>query len=94
MRSDKVTLDRMPDLEMCFEIDVNVYTLYEDETVRPCHKSRELFSRKNKTRKVMNLNLYEDHLSYISKLNTHCKKFECILCGRLFGSSTNQSKHT
>lgn len=73
MRSDKVTLDRMPDLEMCFETDINVYTLYEDETVRPCHKSRELFSRKNKTRKVMNLNLYEDHLSYISKLNTHCK---------------------
>ena len=46
MRSDKVTLDRMPDLEMCFETDINVYTLYEDETVRQCYKSRELFSKK------------------------------------------------
>ena len=50
--------------------------------------------KNNKTRKVINWNLYEDHLSYISKLNTYCKKFERILCGRLFGSSTNQSKHT
>ena len=83
----------MSQLEKCFKTNINVFCLKEDETVRPCFKSRQQFPRKDGTPLVMNLNLYENHLSYIKKLNSYCKKFECILCGRLFGSSNDLNKH-
>ena len=40
MRSHVVTLDRMPDLECCFSVNVNVFCLKQNKTVRPLYKSK------------------------------------------------------
>ena len=33
---------------------------------------------------TMILNLYDNHLSYVTKFHSYAKKIECLLCGRLF----------
>lgn len=83
----------MTKLEKWFQTNISMFCLNEDETVRPCFKSREQFPKKAGQPLVMHLNLYENHSSYIEKLNSYCKKFERILCGRRFDSNRNQNKH-
>ena len=41
----------------------------------------------------MNLNLYEDHLSYITDLNVYCKKYECRNCKDLFPTHGKVVRH-
>ena len=93
MRSHVVTLDRMPDLECCFSVNVNVFCLKQNKTVRPLYKSRETFLKENGKPDVMNLNIFENHLSYIKNLNSYCKKFECSLCNRLFNRKNKMFVH-
>lgn len=78
-----MTLDRIPDLERCFQVNVNVFSLQKDKTVKPVYKSREVFKKQNRPY-TMNLNLFENHLSYIKRFHCYAKKVECLLFGRLF----------
>lgn len=58
-------MEDMHRLEECFEINVNIFKLREDGSVEvirrsPCH-----------FKACMNLNLYKNHLSYISNINAY-----------------------
>ncbi|XP_060578349.1 metacaspase-2-like [Ruditapes philippinarum] len=86
-----VTLNRMCDLEQCFETNINVYELSEDKTVQVLYRSREVFS--GETNKTMNLNLFEDHLSYVSTFSSYALKFQCRLCDKLFNRKDNLLQH-
>ena len=77
-RSSAVTLQTLPDLETCFETNINVFELSEDKTVTILYKTREFFKSENSH--TMNLNLFEDHFSYISKFSSYALKFRCTLC--------------
>ena len=83
LKTSNETIDQIPDLERCFRVNVNVFKLQEDKTVTTVYKSREQFMRQNKP-DTMNLNVFENHLSYITRFRCFAKKVECLLCGRLF----------
>ena len=90
-RSSAVTLQTLPDLETCFEININVFELSEDKTVTILYKTREFFKSENSN--TMSLNLFEDHFSYISKFSSYALKFRCTLCEKLFTSKWALGRH-
>jgi hypothetical protein len=76
-----ITMNQKPLLEKLFKIDVNIFTLNEDKTVTPIYKSVQLFSKNGE---VMNLNLYDQHLSLITNLALYSKKYNCLECKKKF----------
>ena len=46
MKSTDITLNVMPDIEMCFHVNVNVFELHEDKTVQILYKSREIYRKR------------------------------------------------
>ena len=73
----RVDLNTLADIEICFNIAINVYSLQED-------KSAEVIRISNLDHKnVMHLNLYENHFSYIIKFKSFAKKYKCTNCGCL-----------
>ena len=91
LKSSDVNLHRMPDLENCFETNINVFELAEDKSVTILYKSMEAYT--SEISKTMNLNLFEDHLSYIVKFRSYAKKFQCRMCPRLFDQKCHVIRH-
>ena len=80
---DGVGLDDLEEVEDLFEVSIHVYSLQEDksaEVVRISEKSYE---------KVMHLNLYDSHFSYITKFKSYAKKYQCPNCSRFIGKVEN-----
>jgi hypothetical protein len=74
-------------LEECFELNINIYVMDEKEVITPVFKSMLRFTD------TMNLNLYENHLSYITKIDVFSSKFKCVKCEKLFRSQSNLKRH-
>ena len=82
-----VGLDELEEVEDEFQISINIYSLQEDksaEVVRISEKSYE---------KVMHLNLYDSHFSYITKFKSYAKKYQCPSCSQFIGRGTNFARH-
>ncbi len=77
----------LPVFEKVFQINLEIYELNEDDVAQPCYKS----SRRYKN--TMYLNLYENHLSLILKMDAYAKKFQCRNCRRLFSHRNDCRKH-
>ena len=82
----------MPDLEKFFRVNINICSMQPDKTVNPVYKSRELYKTNNKP-DTMILNLYYNHLSYVTRFHTYAKKIECLMCGRLFSRLSDLKAH-
>lgn len=90
----ELEMEDMHRLEECFEINVNIFKLREDGSVKvirrsPCH-----------FKACMNLNLYKNHLSYISNINAYSRSYQlaskCFLqpgaaCNMNEGAKTKQN---
>lgn len=63
-----ITLDQLVYFEKCFEINVNLFSLQEDGSAQVIYKSKCKYSND------IYLNLFEHHLSYITKFDTYAKK--------------------
>ena len=83
-------MNQIPLLEHFFEIDVNIFTLNEDKSVTPIYKSVKLFSKNGE---VMNLNLYDQHLSLIINLALYSKKYNCPECKKCFKTNFALNQH-
>ena len=92
-KSAEISIDQMPDLERCFGVNINVFSLHPDKTVKPVFKSRELQKKDNKP-DTMILNLYDNHLSYVTKFLSYASKIECLMCGRLFSRKSKFNAHS
>ena len=66
-----ITLDDLPDFEECFGIDVNVFQMSENRLATPLYRSLKTHQE------ILNLNAFEQHLSYIKDPKMYCKKYEC-----------------
>ena len=66
-----VPFSNMTPFEDCFQINVNVYSLFEDDSAEPMFKSLMRYE------KTMFLNLYDNHFSLITKIESYCKKYKC-----------------
>ena len=73
--------------EECFEINTTIYSLFEDGTVEPIYKSPMRHQR------TMYLNLYDTHLSLITRIASYSRKFKCTYCGHLWKTSRNLHVH-
>lgn len=82
-----LTLRDIPYFESTFDINVHMFQLFEDESCVHIYRSRGTFQE------TMNLNLYEDHLSYIKNLSVYCKKYECRNCKTLFPTHDRVARH-
>ena len=84
-----VQTTQLPEFERCFDIDVDVFTLLRDNTAIPIYLSK---GKRGPNRKIT-LNLYKDHLSYVSHTKAYLLKFSCDGCGRHFDKLSNLKRH-
>ena len=82
-----VEVSMLSDIEIFFQIGINVYSLAEDNTANVVRISNLDY------KSVMHLNLFENHFSYISKFKSYAKKFQCPNCSRIISKSCNLQRH-
>jgi hypothetical protein len=77
-----VTLDDLVVLVQIFSLNVYVYDLIETEAgdIAPRLVRRSPYSFED----TMNLNLYEDHFSYVSDMEKYSDSYLCSKCDRLW----------
>ena len=77
-----VTLDDLVELEQVFSLNVYVYDLQETEAGDIA--ARLVRRSPYKYDDTMNLNLYEQHFSYIKDLRSYSHSYLCSKCDRLW----------
>ena len=77
-----VFIDDIPAIEIFFEVAVNVYSLNENGHAEIVYLSKLSYS-------PMHLNLFKNHFSYIKKMKTFAKRFDCQMCDRIFNRVTH-----
>ena len=82
-----VSLSEMTEFEKLFKINVNVLELKEDETVICLYRSQ---CRHEET---MYLNVYKNHLSYITDIKCYSKSYKCRCCGKVLNRFFNWKRH-
>ena len=85
-----ISIIDLPFIELCFNCPVNVYSLKESGAVEVEYISPLDLSS---TEKIMYLNLYEKHFSYISDIGKYGKKYKCPECDRIFDRNNNFNRH-
>jgi G:T-mismatch repair DNA endonuclease (very short patch repair protein) len=86
---DGISLTEIEDFEDYFKINVNIFQLTDKKVAIPVYRSEAKYS----DCQTMNLNLFENHLSYIQNLKLYCKKYECDRCYKLFHRGYTCLKH-
>ena len=82
-----VSLGEIPLFEETFEINVVIFDLEPDDTVRSIYKSLSTFPS------TIYLNKHDQHISYINKIKTYSKTFKCDNCGKLFETHNIHDTH-
>ena len=78
-----VKLTELPDFEKCFKVNVNVFSLDEDDIATPVYRSKNNYMSNGKKNNLY-LNFYRGHVSYIMNINMYSKKYQCRACLKLF----------
>ena len=73
-----VKLCDIPDLENCFQVNINVFQLLEHQKVTVHYKSQSSFSD------TLYLDMQGNHLSYVKDIDNYAKRYQCPRCDRLF----------
>ena len=84
---DGVTLDDMTKLEECFNIKIKIFNM------NPSGAVNLIFDSINDNKEVMYLNIFDDHLSYITALKKFIKKYQCEKCSKMFKNEWNLKRH-
>ena len=82
-----VQLDDFPELENCFQTNLNVFQLLENRAVTVHYKSMSYFDQ------TVYLDMQDGHLSYIKNFDSYAKRYQCPTCGRIFKRFTVLKKH-
>ena len=86
-----VSLMELATIEEKIQSTINVYQLIEieDSTIQAClvHRSHRRYPDK------LNLNLFEDHFSYITNLGLYSKSYACRSCGKLWKLAGQLHRH-
>ncbi|KAJ8307836.1 hypothetical protein KUTeg_014619 [Tegillarca granosa] len=86
-RFNGLHLNEMLYFEQCFEININIFQLKENGNCLSIYKSHCQYSE------TMYLNMYHNHLSYISNFPSYAKKYQCHTCHRHFALINNMKRH-
>lgn len=82
-----IQLSELSHFEKCFQIQATVCELREDGTVIVRHHPTTKFQEK------IYMNLFEQHLSYITKFTAYAKKIQCPVCDRHFKRLADIKRH-
>ena len=82
-----VKLEEIPKFEEAFNINVNIYSLSEDDQATVIYKSAGLYED------TLYLDKYLNHVSYINNFKFYANKFSCRKCKRFFKRSDLCNKH-
>ena len=82
-----VSLEDMSLLEECFNVKIKVYSINEDAAVNV------IFDSISSNSNVIYLNVYHNHLSYITNYTKFIKKFQCLKCSKLFKREWDMKRH-
>ena len=82
-----VTLSDIPELEDLFRINVNIFSKDANTSVTSIYTSMKSHPD------VLYLNLYSNHLSYITNFKTYAQKFKCKHCHVINQHIGNHKKH-
>ena len=77
-----VKLEELSKFEEVFAININIYSLDENDKATAIYKSAGLY-----------LDKYLNHVSYINNFKAYAKKFTCRKCKRFFDQSNNCNRH-
>ena len=80
--SDQIHLYMMPELEKCYQKNINVHKLLEDGTVVPRYLSLGHYDE------GVHLNVWENHLSLILDFEKYERKYTCAFCHKCFRENT------
>lgn len=81
IRTIEIDFNNICRVEQCFDININIFSLNIDKSIKPIYKSRQ---KQNNGKETMYLNIFENHLSYITKFKSFVHKFKCKNCQKLF----------
>ena len=81
-----VCISHLPDVERIFQVSINVHSLQEDGHAEVVYLSRLNYP-------VMNVNLYKQHYSFISKFDSYAKRFSCLICDSTSDRADNLKRH-
>ena len=82
-----VDLQYFHEVEKCFELNINVFSLLEDKTAISIYKTVCNYPR------TMKVYMYDNHLSLIVNLEAYCRKYKCIHCEKLFKTFKQCKRH-
>ena len=99
-----IPLQLMFEFQKCFGIHVNIYYKGKDKVVTPIYlsllpKHRSVHDSDcslpvpSSRSKILNMNLSNDHLSYVIKFGNYAKKYGCGSCARHFPNLTHYKRH-
>ena len=76
-------------IENCFSLNVNVYAFEwkEQSVAKILQRSRHLFSS------TINLNLYENHFSYIKSMQLYTGHYVCPRCSKIWTENCHYHRH-
>ena len=80
-------LDDFPELENCFQTNLNVFQLLENRAVTVHYKSMSYFDQ------TVYLDMQDGHLSYIKNFDSYAKRYQCPTCSRMFKRFPVLKKH-
>ena len=80
-------MNEIPKFEKLFEINVNIYSLSEDDKATILYKSSGLYDD------TLFLDKYLNHVSYINNFKAYASKFSCRKCNRYFNRVDNCVRH-
>ena len=84
---DGIFLEQLEDISRIFNIAINVYTQKENRY------TDLIFRSTLDSDKVLNLNLYEDHFSFVKDLNLYSSSYRCKKCNKLWTHSGHFHRH-
>ena len=85
----ELLLHDLVQIENCFSLNVNVYVLEwkEQAVAKILQRSRYLFSS------TINLNLYENHFSYIKSMQLYTGRYVCPRCSKIWTENNHYHRH-
>ena len=82
-----VTLDDIFKLEECFNIKIYIFNMNPNGAVNL------IFDSINENNDIMYLNIFDNHLSYITDFKNFIKMYECEKCSKMFKNEWNLKRH-
>ena len=71
-------MDDISKLEECFNLKIKIFNM------NPSGSVNLIFDSINDNGDMMYLNIFDNHLSYITDLKKFIKKYECKKCSKMF----------